>query len=86
MGNWPGHTWVFDDHDLTLVEVDGAPRTKMLRLAPGQRFGVLIRTKNDANKNYAIWDTMDVNMMFVYEDRPIPPRYNPNVTAWLVYD
>lgn len=92
ISNWPGHAWVFDDHEMTVVEVDGVyteptpVRDKMLRVAPGQRMGVLIHTKNDTSRNYAIWDTMDVNMMFVYENRPIPKNYNPNATAWLVYD
>lgn len=92
LGNWPGHTWVLDGHEMTVVEVDGVytePRPagdQMLRIATGQRMGVLIHTKNDTSQNFAIWDTMDVNMMFVYEDRPIPEGYNPNVTAWLVYD
>lgn len=92
LGNWPGHTWVLDGHEMTVVEVDGVytkPRPagdQMLRIATGQRVGVLIHTKNDSSQNFAIWDTMDVNMMFVYEDRAIPKGYNPNVTAWLVYD
>ncbi|EPS34489.1 hypothetical protein PDE_09453 [Penicillium oxalicum 114-2] len=92
VGNWPGHTWVFDGHDMTVVEVDGVyiePYTvgsKMLRIAPGQRTSVLIHTKPDASQNFAIWDTIDINMMFIYENRPIPDGYNPNVTAWLVYD
>ncbi|KAJ5104624.1 hypothetical protein NUU61_001971 [Penicillium alfredii] len=92
VGNFPGHTWVFDGHDMTVVEVDGVyvepyqAKDKFLRIATGQRTSVLIHTKPDTSKNFAIWDTMDVNMMFVYEHRDIPANYNPNVTAWLVYD
>ena len=92
IGNWPGHTWVIDGHEMTVVEVDGiytepSPTgDKMLRVAPGQRTSVLIHTKPDTSKNFAIWDTMDINMMFIYENRSIPANYNPNVTAWLVYD
>lgn len=92
ISNWPGHAWVFDGHEMTVVEVDGVYTDptpvgdKKLRVAPGQRMGVLIHTKNDTSQNFAIWDTMDVNMMFVYENRPIPKNYNPNATAWLVYD
>ncbi|KAJ5575668.1 Multicopper oxidase type 2 [Penicillium sp. DV-2018c] len=91
-GNWPGHTWVFDGHEMTVVEVDGTyvepyPAGKrFLRIATGQRTSVLIKTKPDASRNFAIWDTMDVNMMFFYENRTIPDGYNPNATAWLVYD
>lgn len=92
VGAWPGHVIIFDDHELTVVEVDGIyiepykVTGKQIRLAPGQRFGVLIHTKDNASRNYAIWDATDVNMMFVYENRTIPEGFNPNATAWLVYD
>ncbi|KAJ5176867.1 Multicopper oxidase abr1 [Penicillium canariense] len=92
VGNWPGHTWVLDGHEMTVVEVDGIYTepypvgNQMLRVAPGQRMSVLIHTKPDTSKNFAIWNTMDINMMFIYENRAIPANYNPNVTAWLVYD
>ncbi|QKX61289.1 uncharacterized protein TRUGW13939_08437 [Talaromyces rugulosus] len=92
VGNWPGHAFLFDDHEMTVVEVDGvyvepySVGERNVRVATGQRFGVLIKTKADASKNYAFWDTMDINMMFVYENRAIPDGYNPNATAWLVYD
>jgi iron transport multicopper oxidase len=92
IGNFPGHTWVFDGHDMTIVEVDGVytdpypAGDKFLRVATGQRMSVLIHTKSDTSKNFAIFDTMDVNMMFIYEHRDIPVGYNPNATAWLVYD
>ncbi|KAG0155692.1 hypothetical protein PDIDSM_2865 [Penicillium digitatum] len=92
IGNWPGHFWVIDGHEMTVVEVDGVytepypAGDKFLRVATGQRMSVLIKTKADASKNFAIWDTMDVNMMFVFENKTIPENYNPNATAWLVYD
>ncbi|KAJ5851338.1 uncharacterized protein N7529_010723 [Penicillium soppii] len=92
IGNFPGHTWVFDGHEMTVVEVDGIyvdpypAGDKFLRIATGQRMSVLIHTKSDTSKNFAIFDTMDVNMMFFYEHRDIPAGYNPNATAWLVYD
>ncbi|KAJ5665202.1 Multicopper oxidase type 2 [Penicillium maclennaniae] len=91
-GNWPGHAWVFDGHEMTVVEVDGIYTEptpvgdKLLRIATGQRVSVLIHTKPDASQNFAIWDTMDINMMFIFEGRDIPAGYNPNATAWLVYD
>ncbi|KAJ5647213.1 Multicopper oxidasetype 2 [Penicillium lividum] len=92
VGNWPGHVWVFDDHEMTVVEVDGVYTEpyhvgdKNVRIATGQRMSVLIHTKSDTSKNFAIWDSMDVNMMFIYENRSIPANFNPNATAWLVYD
>ncbi|KAJ5573745.1 Multicopper oxidase abr1 [Penicillium hispanicum] len=92
IANWPGHAWAFDQHEMTVVEVDGTyvdpypVGDQFLRVAPGQRMGVLIHTKNDTSQNFAVFNTMDVNMMFFYENRTIPDGYNPNVTAWLVYD
>ncbi|KGO77348.1 Multicopper oxidase, type 2 [Penicillium italicum] len=92
VGNWPGHFWVIDGHEMTVVEVDGvytdpySAGDKFLRVATGQRMSVLIKTKADTSKNFAIWDTMDVNMMFIFDNRTIPENYNPNATAWLVYD
>lgn len=92
IGNWPGHTFLFDDHNMTVVEVDGTwvepyqVGDKHIRLTTGQRVSVLLQTKEDASKNYAFWDTMDINMMFFYENRTIPDGFNPNATAWLVYD
>ncbi|WP_425423067.1 hypothetical protein, partial [Raoultella planticola] len=73
MGNFPGHTWVIDGHEMTVIEVDGVyvepypAGSKFQRIATGQRMSVLIQTKSEASKNFAIFDTMDVNMMFIYE-------------------
>jgi iron transport multicopper oxidase len=92
VGNWPGHVIVFDDHEISVVEVDGTwvdtypVGDKKIRLATGQRMSILLKTKDNADANYAIWDSMDVNMMFFYENRSIPQGFNPNATAWLVYD
>jgi iron transport multicopper oxidase len=92
VGNWPGFAVLFDQHEMTVVEVDGVftdpfpVGERNVRLATGQRMSVLIHTKNDTSQNYAFWATMDVNMMFFYENRTIPQGFNPNTTAWLVYD
>lgn len=92
IGNWPGHAFIFDGHEATIVEVDGVftepypAGTKNLRVATGQRMSVLLHTKNDTSRNYAIWDGMDENMMFAFANRTMPPNYHLNTTAWLVYD
>ncbi|KAF7117492.1 hypothetical protein CNMCM5793_006474 [Aspergillus hiratsukae] len=92
VGNWPGHVIVFDDHEISVVEVDGTwvdtypVGDKKIRLATGQRMSILLKTKDNADANYAIWDSMDVNMMFFYQNRAIPQGFNPNATAYLVYD
>lgn len=98
-GNYPGHAWLFDGHPQTTVEVDGVyvvpQKTNtdengyfpMTRIAPGQRQGVLIQTHNDTSRNYAVFDTMDVNILFINKGViPPPANYNPNATAWLVYN
>lgn len=92
LGNWPGHAFLFDEHEMTVVEVDGVfvdpypVGQRHVRLATGQRMSVLIRTKSDASRNYAFWNTADINMMFKYRNKTVPSDYNPNATAWLVYD
>jgi iron transport multicopper oxidase len=93
--SYPGHAWYFDGHNQTTVEVDGIyvkpvdvnGNDKLTRIAPGQRQAVLIKTKNDTSQNYAIFDTMDVNMLFINKGIIPPPLdYNTNVTAWFVYN
>jgi len=96
--NYIGHAWLFDGHPQTTVEIDGVyvipqplnngeNQFPMTRVAPGQRQGVLIQTKNDTSRNYAVFDTMDVNMLFINKGIiPPPSNYNPNATAWLVYN
>ncbi|KKK16947.1 hypothetical protein ARAM_003761 [Aspergillus rambellii] len=92
MGNWAGHSVTFEDHDITIVEVDGVLTNphylppQLMRIAPGQRMSVLITTKDDTSRNYGILDAMDIVEMFVHENRSIPAGFNPNGTAWLVYD
>lgn len=92
VGNWPGHAFGFDQHDMTVVEVDGVYTEKYpvgqrnVRLATGQRMSILLTTKNDTSQNYGIWDTMDINMLFLDEGKAMPSGYNSNVTGWLVYN
>ena len=93
-GNYPGHAWLFDQHPMTTVEIDGVyvepvnvnANSMQARIAPGQRQGVLIHTKNDTSTNYAVFDTMDVNMLFINKGRLPPAGYNTNATAYLVYN
>lgn len=93
-GAYVGHAWVFDQHPMTTVEIDGVYTVptevnndgQMVRIATGQRQGVLITTKNDTSQNYAIFDTMDVNMLFINKGVLPPAGYNTNATAWLVYN
>lgn len=93
-GSYPGHAWLFDGHPMTTVEIDGIyveptdvnSGSLLTRIAPGQRWGVLIHTKNDTSQNYAIFDILDANMLFLNKGLRPPPEYNFNVTGWLVYN
>jgi iron transport multicopper oxidase len=71
-GNFPGHAWLFDQHPMTTVEIDGVyvdpvdvnTGTQQARIAPGQRQSVLIFNKGN-----------------------FPPvGYDNNATGWLVYN
>jgi len=92
MANFPGVAVYFDGHPFTTVEVDGTYTEKHylgdqnLRIAPAQRWSVLITTKNDTSKNFVIFATLDVNMLFPLTGVPTIPGWNGNTTAWLVYD
>lgn len=92
---YSGVAWIFEGHDMTTVEVDGTyikPTNtnaggNLARVAPGQRQSVLISTKNDTSTNYAIWASLDVNILFIDKGIiPPPANYNTNVTAWFVYN
>lgn len=94
-GNYPGHAFIFDQHPMTTVEIDGvyvepiviAGGDQNARVAPGQRQGVLLHTKPTADKNYALLTIMDANMLFINKGiRPPPKSYPMNCTAHLVYD
>ena len=86
MGAFVGIAALFDGHPFTVVEVDGVYTEeaymgdKNLRIATGQRWAFLITAKPTAEKNFAIFVTEDINMFTP------PPGYNPNATAYLVYD
>lgn len=92
MANFPGVAVYFDGHPFTAVEVDGTYTEKHflgdqnLRIAPAQRWSVLITTKNDTSNNFVIFATLDVNMLFPATGHPTIPGWNGNTTAWLVYD
>ena len=92
MANFPGVAVWFQGHNMTAVAVDGVdvePKymgEKMLRLAPAQRWDILITTKNDTSQNFVIFTTLDVNMLFPPLGIPTIPTFNGNATAWIVYD
>ncbi|WEJ97172.1 ferroxidase fet3 [Yamadazyma tenuis] len=74
-----------DDHEFEIVEVDGIyvnpNTTDMLYITVAQRYGVLIRTKSNTDKNYAFMSAVDQDLL----DK-IPKDLVLNQTSVLVYD
>jgi len=70
---------------MTIVEIDGVYTEKKdvdtLYLATAQRYGVLLKTKPDCSKNYAVLGSLDTTKFDV-----TPPYVHSNVTGYLVYD
>ncbi|MCJ1318223.1 hypothetical protein MMC15_003551 [Xylographa vitiligo] len=85
MGAFVGQYLWFEDHSMTIIEVDGIYTepavTEMLYLSVAQRYSVLLTTKNDTLSNFAFVGSMDQDMF-----DHVPPGLNPNATGWLVYN
>lgn len=75
----------FDKHKMTIVEIDGIYTehrvVDSLYITVAQRYGVLLKTKHNASKNYAALTMLDTKG---FDD--IPDYLNLNVTGYLVYD
>lgn len=58
----PQYLW-FEGHIMEIVEVDGVwtdrAETSMIYIAPGQRYSILLKTKDTADENFAIVGSMD---------------------------
>ncbi|KAE9966668.1 hypothetical protein EG327_011744 [Venturia inaequalis] len=56
------HKVSFEDHDMTIVAIDGIPTNatlaKAVTIAAGQRYDVLVKGKSDPTKDYAISSLM----------------------------
>lgn len=76
--------WI-EDHEMTVVEIDGVTTEKnttdMLYITVAQRYTVLVHTKNDTSRNYAIMQKFDDTMLDV-----IPSELELNATSTLAYD
>jgi iron transport multicopper oxidase len=75
-----------DGHNMTIIEADGvysvAQPVEDLYIATGQRYGVLLKTKPTADRNFAILGAMDLKGF----PGSAPPPPHPNVTGALVYN
>lgn len=75
----------FQDHSMTVVEIDGVyvkPNvTNTVYIAAGQRISVLVHSKRTDSKNFALWQVMDQTML---DD--IPLGLDLNITNAIIYD
>ena len=64
----------FDQHDMTVVEIDGVYtkpyNVKQLFIAVAQRYSVIVKSKSNANNNYAIIASMNEGMFDPGVTRP----------------
>lgn len=78
------YLWM-EDHEFEVVEVDGIyvekNKTDMLYITVAQRYGVLIKTKNSTDQNYAIMTKFDDSMLDV-----IPDDLELNSTNYMIYN
>ena len=85
MSNFAAFFVKFDQHQMTIIEVDGvytvAQSTDLVYLSDGQRMSVLITAKPTANQNYAFVGAMDPSMF-----DSVPSTLNLNATGYLVYN
>lgn len=76
--------WI-EDHEMTVVEVDGVyteqNTTDKLYITVAQRYTVLLHTKNDTSRNYAIMQKFDDTMLDT-----IPSDLQLNATSFLTYN
>lgn len=69
MGGFVSQYLYMEDHEFEIVEVDGVyvekNTTDLLYVTIAQRYGVLIKTKETADKNYAFMNAFDTTMLDV---------------------
>lgn len=85
MANFAAFFVKFDQHEMTVIEVDGvytvAQTTDLIYLSDAQRMSVLITAKPNANENFAFVGAMDPSMF-----DSVPPTLNLNATGYLLYN
>jgi iron transport multicopper oxidase len=82
MGAFAAQYLQFDQHDMTVVEIDGIytepHRVTQLFLAVAQRYSVIVKSKGDNNQNFAIVASMDDGM---FDPGVTPENLNNNVSV-----
>lgn len=77
----------FDSHKMKIVEIDGVyikkTKVQQIRVAPAQRYTLLLKAKKNTTTNYAFTASLDINRDFAHDPAPVFPI---NATGYLVYD
>jgi iron transport multicopper oxidase len=81
IGSFAAQYVQFDQHEMTVVEVDGIYvkpyKVDQLFLVSGQRYAVIVKAKSNSNKNYAIVASMNEDM---FDPGVIPPGLKNTVS------
>jgi iron transport multicopper oxidase len=87
MGAMTSQWLQFDQHKMTIVEVDGVYvqpyQTEQLFMSVAQRYSVLVTALPTASENFAIVSAMMTDM---FDQSKYPADMDTTVTGWLVYD
>ncbi|KAF8855141.1 hypothetical protein BDZ45DRAFT_676433 [Acephala macrosclerotiorum] len=87
MGAFAPQYLQFDQHDITVVEIDGVytqPYTvSQLFITVAQRYSVILTAKTTSTQNFAIKASMYTDM---FNPQVIPAAFNTEVSAFLVYN
>jgi len=82
MGGFAAQYLQFDQHDMTVVEVDGVytepHRVSQLFVAAAQRYSVIVKTKHNPKQNFAITLTMNDDM---FDEGVVPGDLDNSVRA-----
>jgi len=77
----------FDSHTMRVIGVDGTYTQEQdadqIRVAPGQRYRILLDAQPTSGSNYAFLASLDENRDFAHDPAP---SYPFNVTGYIVYD
>jgi iron transport multicopper oxidase len=78
----------FDSHTMQVIMNDGSYVKKhqayQLRIAPAQRYDVLISAINSDHRNYPFLVSLDVNPDFTNPNTPFPIQWPFNFTGYLI--
>ena len=82
MGVFAAQYLQFDQHDMTVVEIDGVytkpTKVSQLFIAAAQRYSVIVKAKSNSKKNFAIVASMNLEM---FDPGVTPPDLKNNVSA-----